>query len=536
MALWNQWNRIIRPRGIPLGSRRTRAHGRPPRRLCLEALEDRCLLSSYAITDLGTIATDQTSVAADRVTLNNASVVQVVGQNPSDHAYLWDGVHGMQDLGTVGHDAESAAMGINDSGQVVGLSYTETLKVDKHNPYGSSYYVETSLHAFLATSAGGMQNIGTNDIASGINRSGEVVGTLNNNQQAALWSGGHWTGLGTLGGSASDGFGINDNGQAVGMSYIASPPGYDTAHAFLWTPTTAGATNGRMSDLGALNSTPGDDNSIAFAVNGQGVVTGYSEIAVSLWYHAFVWTPSSPNGTNGTMIDLGALDAYSYGYGINSGGTVVGTSDYGPGGWHAVIWQKGSNGYTIADLNSLIPTGSGWVLTGANAINDSGAIVGTGVVNGQTHAFLLTPTATTTALAQPARSTPSGTLAGPISVPGSDPSVAPVPASSPAGSSSFGLTGAAVSLWLSQPAAAPAGAASPAVPFAEALPLVPPPTGSRPPADQADSFQPAVAPEAVAADPVVAGLDAETSSAPFVDDLALTGRRSEGRTPAPAQR
>jgi probable HAF family extracellular repeat protein len=436
MALWSQWNRIIRPRAIPLGSRHTRAHGRPPRRLCLQALEDRCLLSGYTLTDLGAIATDAT--AAGHVTLNNASVVQVAGQNANDHAYLWDAVHGAQDLGTVGHDAESAATGINDSGQVVGLSYTETLKVDKHNPYGDAYYVDTSLHAFVAASGQGVQNIGDNDIVSGINRSGEVVGTLNNNQEAALWVGGRWTGLGTLGGGTSDGFGINDDGQAVGMSYIAAPSGFVINHAFLWTPTTPGTTNGRMVDLGALNSTPGDDNSDAFAVNGRGVVTGESEMAVSRWYHAFVWTPASPNGTSGTMIDLGALDAYSYGYGINSSGTVVGTSDDGPAGSHAVIWQKGSNGYTMADLNSLIPTGSGWVLTGANAINDSGAIAGTGVVNGQTHAFLLTPTATTMALAQPARSTPPGTMAGPISVPGGDPSIASVLASSPSGSSGVG--------------------------------------------------------------------------------------------------
>jgi probable HAF family extracellular repeat protein len=415
----------------------------------------------------------------------------------------------------------------------VGLSYTETLKVDKHNPFGGAYYVETSLHAFLATSAG-MQNIGNNDIASGINGPGEAVGTLNNNQEAALWSGGHWTGLGTLGGGASDGTGINDNGQAVGMSSIIAPPGYNTAHAFLWTPTTAGATKGRMSDLGALNSNPGADNSVAFAVNGQGVVTGYSEIAVSRWDHAFVWTPSSPNGSSGTMIDLGSLDAYSYGYGINSSGTVVGTSDDGQGGSHAVLWQKGATGYAIADLNGLIPAGSGWVLTVASAINDSGAIVGSGVVNGQTHAFLLTPTPTTMAVAQRASNTPPGTVAGPISVPGSDTSVAPIPASPPPGSSNFGPAAASASLWPSQPAAAPAGAASPAVPVAEAPPFVPPPTGSRPPADHADSFQPALASEpAAAGDPVVASLDAETSVAPFADDLALTGRGSDGLMPTP---
>jgi hypothetical protein len=37
------------------------------------------------------------------------------------------------------------------------------------------------------------------------------------------------------------------------------------------------------------------------------------------------------------------------------------------------------------------PTGSGWVLYEAHAINDAGEIVGSGTINGQEHAFLLTP-------------------------------------------------------------------------------------------------------------------------------------------------
>jgi len=43
----------------------------------------------------------------------------------------------------------------------------------------------------------------------------------------------------------------------------------------------------------------------------------------------------------------------------------------------------------MIDLNSLLPAGSGWVLTDAMAINDSGQIVGNGVINGQSHAYLL---------------------------------------------------------------------------------------------------------------------------------------------------
>ena len=53
-----------------------------------------------------------------------------------------------------------------------------------------------------------------------------------------------------------------------------------------------------------------------------------------------------------------------------------------------MIWtQKGG----MKDLNNLIPPNSGWVLVLANSINNSGQITGYGTINGENHAFLLTP-------------------------------------------------------------------------------------------------------------------------------------------------
>jgi len=43
----------------------------------------------------------------------------------------------------------------------------------------------------------------------------------------------------------------------------------------------------------------------------------------------------------------------------------------------------------MVDLNSLLPANSGWTLTQASAINNEGQIVGYGIHNGATHAFLL---------------------------------------------------------------------------------------------------------------------------------------------------
>ena len=88
------------------------------------------------------------------------------------------------------------------------------------------------------------------------------------------------------------------------------------------------------------------------------------------------------------MTDLGTLGGTaSAGYSINALGQVVGYA-YLAGGptRHAFLYSDG----TMTDLNDLLPPLSGWVLTEARQINDSGQIAGFGTYNGQTRAFLLT--------------------------------------------------------------------------------------------------------------------------------------------------
>ena len=53
----------------------------------------------------------------------------------------------------------------------------------------------------------------------------------------------------------------------------------------------------------------------------------------------------------------------------------------------AYLWYKG----TATDLNTVIDLNSGWQLQRAEGINNVGEIVGSGEINGETHAFLLTP-------------------------------------------------------------------------------------------------------------------------------------------------
>ena len=70
---------------------------------------------------------------------------------------------------------------------------------------------------------------------------------------------------------------------------------------------------------------------------------------------------------------------------MNSG-QVVGTV----GNNSAFLWQ---NDLGYKNLQNLLPTGSGWTLKSATAINDSGTIVGWGYLSGYyyAHGFLMLP-------------------------------------------------------------------------------------------------------------------------------------------------
>jgi probable HAF family extracellular repeat protein len=207
-------------------------------------------------------------------------------------------------------------------------------------------------------------------LPSAINASGQVVGV---DYQAALYSGGKITHLGSLAGS----FGysvpraINDSGQVVGIADLHPWGSNGGMGAFLYS-------GGKMINLGTL----GGSQSEARALNASGQVVGNSTTANGQT-HPFLFS-------NGKMSDLGTLGGqYGSAEGINNAGQIVGsaqTSINGPG--HAFVFIDGK----MTDLNNLIPPESHWFLTNASAINNLGQIVGMGRnPNGDYHAFLLTP-------------------------------------------------------------------------------------------------------------------------------------------------
>jgi probable HAF family extracellular repeat protein len=96
---------------------------------------------------------------------------------------------------------------------------------------------------------------------------------------------------------------------------------------------------------------------------------------------AFLWTAASGMSTLGALTPGGNSQAF----GVNASGDVVGASDGA-----AFVFHDGR----MLDLTAQVVSSTAWQLNEAVAINDQGQIVGTGTVDGQTHAFLLSPVST----------------------------------------------------------------------------------------------------------------------------------------------
>jgi len=141
--------------------------------------------------------------------------------------------------------------------------------------------------------------------------------------------------------------GINDSGLIVGDmdEKVIAPEGLDayTAAAFVRTV----ATKTKAAKILSVTPLAGDNAEDLLAVNNSGVAVGDS-------YHA---------SKNGELVH-----------------------------YHAIMWYINSKGHAVTlDLNTLLPSGSGWVLTQATGINSSGQIVGIGTFNGAKRVFLLDP-------------------------------------------------------------------------------------------------------------------------------------------------
>jgi len=336
----------------------------------------------WTITDLGATAGKSVGLG-----LNGKGQV-VGGASPSGNTqlqpFVWDSAEGMNLLTpSPALQQDSFASAINDSSQI---AYTAST---------SGY---APLRAYLLSTDGSLtdllQSLTPNvNEAHALNNFGTVVGSYVPDGYPSYWPKQSFLWSASSGASAllpetlsSEANGINDAGQVVGVCVSSETPstGYLT-HAFSWSPS------GGRTDLDALNASV---TSGAFGINTNGTVVGYRTVN-GAWnnHHATVWS-------GGASQDLGTASPnypQTVAYGVNRDGLIVGEGnnreqvyntlivpDFG---FWAMLWQNG----TPTALSTVIPAGTGWNLLTARGINDAGLIAGTGSINGQYHAYLLSP-------------------------------------------------------------------------------------------------------------------------------------------------
>jgi probable HAF family extracellular repeat protein len=308
------------------------------------------MASTYAVTDLGTLG----GGASGATDINSSGTV--VGWSRTTggqvHAFLWR--HGrMIDLGTLG-GGTSTATGVNDVGTIVGTS-----TVRSGGPR----------RGFLWR-RGVMRDIGT-PLPARIGNGGAIIGNVTNPaglSNAAYRARGRWHVLPLRGFDGSVGQDVNDHGAAVGFLFF-EPHG---ASAFVY----------RNGHLRVLPNAEGAEETAAYAIDNSGRIAGerFDPLAVLL-RSGGVWNPLPAP----LLVDPEIRD-------MNDCAEIVGAHHpdvfFKP---RAFVITQGA----AADLNTQIPSGSGWRLGVANAINDRGQIVGVGRIGGHQHAFLLTPAAPT---------------------------------------------------------------------------------------------------------------------------------------------
>jgi len=314
-------------------------------------------LPDYTITNLGTLGGNSSAYGLNQLGDVVGNYVAADGQT---HAFIWRPSTGIEEIGTAGLTL-GHAWDINDDGLVCGYAgQTYNGKL--------AYRWEHDGDTWVGTWLGEVDSDYPTSYAMAVNNARQIVGVDVEGLSSGgfLWEAGSMHYVGSSKGITD----INEAGQAAGYVYYTAGNIYgwgNRYHAAYFDGT----------QLINIGKTYKSEHSYAYGLNDHGQVVG------NLANEAFVWE-------SGVFTMLGALRSgyYSHANAINNAGVVVGYADISGSTRHALIWTSESG---MVDLNTLLPTGSGWELMHAFDINNAGQIVGAGLLNGEQRGFLLSP-------------------------------------------------------------------------------------------------------------------------------------------------
>ena len=396
----------------------------------------------YQLIDPGTFGGPHSQVNSGSIVINKHGAV-AGGASTSDpdpnctfdfpfcfyvHSFRWRNGK-LTDLGTLPGGHNSFTDGINDFGEISGLSENGVIDpltgavetkgvLWKHN-VGIDLGTLGGNQSFATALNNHHQVIGwaLNGIPSDIS----VWGPLGTQQRAILWQNGVMQDIGDLGGTSSASYLINDYGLISGISFVDTKPDPSTGtfaiHPFLYENGvmsdmgTLGGTfaepismndlgdiagdsflkgdeivrgflwsDGKMHDLGTL----GGDFSTAYSVNDQREAVGWAFTENNEKFRAVRWK-------NGEVLDLGTPNGApcAAAFHINGRGQIVGSGQTCEQDLlHAFLWDRGR----MTDLNVFVPPNVDVTLFEATFIADGGEITVHGSFpNGDVHEFLLVP-------------------------------------------------------------------------------------------------------------------------------------------------
>jgi uncharacterized membrane protein len=318
---------------------------------------------SYTVVDLGT----QGEGYSEANTLNNSG--QIAGRFYYSAAFWNDGSSPGARLGDLSGYSFPTAIGINDSGQIAGYSHIISSGV-----YSAQFWANSAGSPVMLLPLPG----GTNSsYAYGINGSGEIVGFASVINRDSSYSAPVFWGSSTSPPQVLDHPGINNISVAIAINDSEQIVGFaanqdnHSSQATFWANRSASVVT--LSPLGASGS-----SGQAVAINASGQIVGASPVPAG--EAAVFWSDSGSDPVALGSLGGGSDSALS----INASGQIVGYSS-----GHAILWPNSTS--PPIDLNTVIPSSSGWVLKSANAINNQGEIVGNGIIGGEQHGFAIVP-------------------------------------------------------------------------------------------------------------------------------------------------